>query len=221
LEQRVLRMFFFGNLTLSEIAEKLSISTPRSAYILRRSISKIKAGMDEHQRHETSLFLDALDAPEPAGDGPIYDKMTGVYAESYFMIRLAEECEECRQRGGTFALVLIDIQGVDDDCEPAMLSALGRIINGTMHGANIAAYLDQGRFGVLLYAPTPDGPTQVERLCEAIRQGLTVGMPDALVRLSGAGLVRCPQDGTTPDRLLRRAERALYAATAKARTVRR
>lgn len=212
MEQRVLRLFFYGNLTLSEIASRLSISTPRSAYILRSSINKIKAGMDEHQRQETSLLLDGLELPELPVDGPIFDKMTGVHSEAYFNTRLAEECRESLVSGDEFSLAILEIRGLVGPGESTQLATLGRALSRTIHGATLTAYLQEGRFGVLVFMPTETAVEHLTQVGDAVRNEIATHLEDTLVRLAGMGMAHFPRDGQTPDRLYRRAERALAAA---------
>jgi RNA polymerase sigma-B factor len=111
LEQDVVRLFFYEDLNLSEIARKLNISVNYSSYLLRRSITKIRAILDEQQSLETAVLADPPET-EPASltaDLPTYDRFTGLYTGVYLRARLAEEIARSRRYPTNFALMVIDI----------------------------------------------------------------------------------------------------------------
>ena len=210
LEQQVLRLFFYGNMTLSEIATRLSISTPRSAYLLRSSINKIKAGIAEQQRTEAHVLLGGEAVPGQETEIPTYDKLTGIHSASYFLQRLKEECLRARRHGGSCAVVLLSLLGYTDDGHDAALGvSVGQLIAHAIHGADIPAYLGDGRFGVLLLEAADDAEDLADRLQDEVYLWLDTQNIDLLV-VSGAAVF--PADGITPDRLLKRTEQLLAAA---------
>lgn len=216
LEQQVLRLFFYGDLTLSEIASRLSISTPRSAYLLRSSINKIKARIEEQQRTtDADEPHDGKALPDQETEIPIYDKLTDIHSASFFLQRLKEDCLRARRRGGGCAVVLLSILNYADDEQDAALSAaVGQLIAQSIGSADIPAYLGDGRFGVLLLDAAVDAEELAERLQDEVYLRLDAQDLDLLV-VSGAAVF--PEDGITPERLLKRAEQLLAAAARAAK----
>jgi len=219
LEQQVLRLFFYGNMTLSEIANRLSISTPRSAYLLRSSINKIKAGMVEQERTEKEVLLDASATLEQGMDIPTYDKLTGIHSASYFLQRLEQECQQARRHGGSCAVLLLSIIGyADRESDTSLGVAVGQLVAQSVDGGDIPAYLGDGRFGILLLEAGNEAKEMAERLRDAVFLWLDTQSIDLSVAVGAAVF---PGDGVTSDRLLKRAEQLLAASEKAAKRQRR
>jgi RNA polymerase sigma-B factor len=216
LEQQVLRLFFYGDMTLSEIANRLSISTPRSAYLLRSSLNKIKTGMLSQQRDEQALLLDSIDETlERNLSIPTYDKKTGIHSFSYFLKRLDQECRGAGQRGASFGMLLLDIIGYTDRQDDAALSvSIGRLIVRSIHTSDVPAYLGDGRFGILLFEVGEETRTIADRIQDEVFLWLDARQAEWSV---AAGAAIFPQQGMTPEKLLKRAEQTLTAAINKAK----
>jgi len=208
LEQQVLRLFFYGNLTLSEIANRLSISTPRSAYLLRSSINKIKAGMEKQQHDETVMLRG--ESPEPDPGVPMFDKTTGIHSCSYFLQRLEEECQRGQRQGGSFALLLLAITGgVGSERDSILDASIGRLIAQSIHNSDVPAYIGDGRYGVLLLEVGDEARVVANRLQDEVFLWLDA-QSTGLSVATGAAIF--PQGGVTAERLLKRAEHLLASA---------
>lgn len=206
LERRVLRLFFFGNLTLAEIASKLSITTPRSAYLLRSSINKLKDDLEEQRLQEAQLLHDAT-APPATTSIPIYDKQTGLYSGDYFRARLAEETSRPRGTVGRFVLLLVQFvlpaQGREQ-----LLPHIGRLVYHTLSTTYLTAHLGDGRFGLLLLNNVLPISKITEQLVVQLTTALAASDEASAVAFS-LGSAEYPDDGAIPDKLFKRAERAL------------
>ncbi|MHB0938977.1 MAG: sigma-70 family RNA polymerase sigma factor [Armatimonadota bacterium] len=212
LEQQVLRLFFYGNMTLSEIASRLSISTPRSAYLLRSSINKIKAGMMEQQRTEKEVLLKGRETMLEQ-EIPTYDKLTGIHSASFFLQRLEQECLHGRRYGGSCAVLLLSIIGyARRECDASLGAAVGQLIAQTIEGSDVPAYLGDGRFGILLLKDGKDAKDTTERIRDEVFLQLETQDVDLSI---ASGIAVFPADGVTSERLLKRAEQ-LLAASCKA-----
>jgi len=207
LEQRVLRLFFYGSMTLSEISRSLCISAPRSAYLLRQSIKKIKSGLEAQRREEARLF--AADPPPATAHAtiPRFDKHTGVYSDAYLRIRLAEELACAEQEPVPCALVMLRLDGVEDgsDGHP-MLAAVGHQLRHCLHATDITAYLGAHSFGILLL----NAGTAARSVGARLGEQVSLLPPTGSRRLSARiGAAVFPDDGTTPAQLFRRAASVL------------
>ena len=215
LEQKVVRLFFFGDLNQTEIARKLGISVNYSSYLLRRAISKIKATLDEQRTQEAAALLDQEPpAPIPA-DIPTFDPLTGVYSGEYLRMRVAEEIARGRRYPTNFALMLVSTQGLagipEERLQP-LLAAIGQMLRVSTRIVDLTAHLGSGKFGLLLPHTGRESRVLGDRLCcqIATRELLPPGQGTPLA--FNIGYAVFPMEGTTVELLFDRAEHALALA---------
>jgi diguanylate cyclase (GGDEF)-like protein len=151
----------------------------------------------------------------------ITDKLTGLRNRRLFDQHLNDETARSRRDGRPLALLLADIdhfKRVNDTYGHAagdqVLQSVSRSVAAASRQADLAARFGGEEFAVLL----PDTDAEGARLvAERIRSSVAGGPVrladggDIAVTLS-IGIAIGPQDGETPDRMLERADQALYSA---------
>lgn len=207
LEQKVVRLFYFGELTQTEIARRLGISVNYASYLLRRGITKIRAYLD-NQREEEAIALTNTVVPLPPAEIPTYDALTGVYSGAYLRARLAEEIARSQRYPTNFALMLTDVHGLQEGDTEAntRLTAIGHLLRTGTRTIDLIAYLGDGRFALLLPHTGREARVLGERLCHQPASQLTLQV----------GFAVFPMDGTSVEGLFRAAEHTLAAANLKA-----
>ena len=130
------------------------------------------------------------------------DPLTGLYSRRYLHESLARECARARRYERRLALVLARL---DAGLSAELLATAGERLRAAVRGADIACYLDHGRFAVVLpEAALADAERLYRRLQFAV--GAKLGT-NGRVRLP-AGIVELrPEDEAVS--LLARAEAAL------------
>jgi RNA polymerase sigma-B factor len=106
LEQRVITLFFFEELSQSDIARALNISCNYVGYLLKNGLLKLRRLIEADELRDAQLRV--IYAPRRiAGDRSVIDPITGLYNAGYFAGRLAEEiARACRYRRDLSLLVL-------------------------------------------------------------------------------------------------------------------
>jgi len=216
LEQKVVRLFFFGDLNQTEIARKLGISVNYSSYLLRRAIAKIKATMEEQRSQETAALVE----PEPPQvtappDILTFDPVTGIYSGAYLRLRVAEEIARGRRYPTNFALMLVHplgLAGVLDEHRLPLLSTIGQLLRSSTRIVDLPAHLGNGRFGLLLPHTGREARVLGERLCRQIATRELVPPNQTTPLAFNIGYAVFPMEGTTVEMLYDRSERALARA---------
>jgi RNA polymerase sigma-B factor len=213
LEQSVIQHYFFEDLNQSEIARRLGISVNYSSYLLRRAIAKIKTILEEQQHEESAALVSTheLDVAPPI-DVPTYDHFTGLYTEAYLRARVAEEIARGRRYPTNFALMLVEIVYRPNalDTLPS-IPAIGQLVKQTTRLIDLSAYLQHGRFALLLPHTAREARVLGERL---IRQITGLPSTHATAPAVHFSYAVYPMDGTSVEGLFRSAEKALTIAMA-------
>lgn len=108
LEREVLVMFHFDAMNQTEIAAKLDISCNYVSHILRQSLNKLRRILNEEEQRERVLRREVPD------DKSVIDPELGIYDESYFRSRLAEEIHRAVSNEGVCSVVTVEISGLKD-----------------------------------------------------------------------------------------------------------
>ncbi|HEY3417046.1 MAG TPA: sigma-70 family RNA polymerase sigma factor, partial [Armatimonadota bacterium] len=212
LEQKVVRLFYFGELNQSEIARKLGISVNYASYLLRRSLAKIKSILEEQSQKEAVLIEQEsnpfLLLPS---DVPPYDPLTGLYSGGYLRARVTEEIARSRRYPTNFALLLLSFQGLEplEDDKLPVLGAISQSLRNGIRTIDLAAYLGDGRFALLLPHTGREAHVLGERLSARLAQQ---GTPFGFALVSNAGFAVFPLDGAIMPVLFDRAGQALAMA---------
>jgi RNA polymerase sigma-B factor len=120
LERKVITLFFFQDLSQSEIARSMDISCNYVGYLLKNGLKKLRTQIEADELRDAQLRVTY--APRRMSRDPsVIDAATGLYSAAYFHGRLNEEiARACRYRR-SLALVLFRVEA--DKREPAMNEA--------------------------------------------------------------------------------------------------
>ncbi|MHB9025614.1 MAG: sigma-70 family RNA polymerase sigma factor [Armatimonadota bacterium] len=212
LEQKVVRLFYFGELNQSEIARKLGISVNYASYLLRRSLMKIKAVLDDQNQKEAILVEQERNPFSLLPiDIPPFDPLTSLYSGGYLRARVTEEIARSRRYPTNFALMLLSLHGLEplEDDRLPMLTTFSQSLRNGIRTIDLASYLGDGRFALLLPHTGREAHILGERLCDRLAQQ---GLPNGLTLTVNAGFAVFPLDGATMPVLFDRAGQALAMA---------
>ncbi len=150
----------------------------------------------------------------------IRDNLTGLFNRGYFLARLREEIEHCRNERRALALILIDVdhfKAVNDSfghaAGDAVLERLGQVLADTLRPHDLIARYGGEEFVALLNgADLGEANGAAERI-RATLESMTFQWAEgrgAVTASLGVTFLRDTED--TADALLARADRAMYAA---------
>ena len=167
----------------------------------------------------TGAALDAL----ADGDEAVQDPLTGLLRTTQMRRRLDQLIESARRYGQPFSLVLLDIEGPGareergEGGHEAALAIVAASLKESIRVVDEAFRLDDDELCVLAPSQTTEqGVKMAHRLSRMLA---------ALERAGGlritisAGVVSCPENGDDPERLLRRADTAMWRARATGQPV--
>ena len=156
---------------------------------------------------------------ESRSGGAAHDPVTGlpgpVQLDEWLRVLLAEQ----RRYGHPFALALVDVDGLARINEAhgrptgdRMLTAVAGVLRRQLRDVDAAFRLEEDEFAIL--APHCDAAGLVP-LANRIAELITSSQADEGPRIAiAAGVISCPTDGTSAERLLESAAEATYAAKA-------
>jgi diguanylate cyclase (GGDEF)-like protein/PAS domain S-box-containing protein len=149
-----------------------------------------------------------------------YDSLTHLPNRALFHDRLAHNLKQAERTGHPLALLFIDLDGfkeVNDRSGHAagdqLLQECGRRIVARVRGSDTVARIGGDEFTVIL--TEVNDIRHIEILAQSILDELAkpFGIGAANHFISGSmGITLFPQDGRTPDELLRNADQAMYVA---------
>ena len=149
-----------------------------------------------------------------------HDPLTGLANRRRFQAALATTLAAAHDRRDRFALVYLDLDGfkaandaLGHEGGDRVLREVAQRLRASLQQADLVARVGGDEFVVLLPAcPTPASVRAVvDRLHAALRPPVELE-GHALTLRASAGVAIYPEDGGTPDALLRHADRAMYAA---------
>lgn len=165
--------------------------------------------------------LEQPQAPQPDHALPPRDELTGLHTRGYFQERVDEEFQRAQRYGRGFAVLLLDVDGlqiVNDSCGQSrgdeILRSIGGALRTRVRAGDVAARLDGDGFGVLL---AEAGETEAIRTAERVGAGAAEGAGEALcsggmVPLSlSYGLATYAVEVRSSRALLQVAEQSLHA----------
>ncbi|MFN8518601.1 MAG: GGDEF domain-containing protein [Chloroflexota bacterium] len=149
-----------------------------------------------------------------------FDPLTGLYNRTHFFTELEREIRLAQRAGRTFALLMIDVDGlkpVNDQFGhhygDRLLTGVTGVIRNTVRATDTPARYGGDEFLVLLPETDAAGAYVVAEKLRHDIAGFTIQVSDRTVRTSvSLGLVTYPEDGTTADDLMTAADAALYEA---------
>jgi two-component system CheB/CheR fusion protein len=147
------------------------------------------------------------------------DAGTGLLNRDHFQQTLARHMARCETQGTSVALIWVDIdqfKDVNDRYGHAagdeVLRCSAERMESTVRSNDIVGRLGGDEFGVILahFESASELEVVLERMLMALRQPISVG--EAEVVISGSlGVAVYPEDGLTPEDLMRSADAAMYA----------
>ena len=156
----------------------------------------------------------------------MHDPLTGLPNRLLLMDRIRGAIERARRRHQPFALLFVDIDGfkpVNDthghQAGDVLLRSIGERLRAGVRALDTVARIGGDEFALILEEPADaeDALHSAERLCDALKQPFDLQPEGAdkpvTVSVGGSlGVAMFPDDGDTPDTLLRRADEAMYNA---------
>ena len=151
--------------------------------------------------------------------GSLHDPLTGLPNRLMLSRQIEQEVARARRGPGACAVLLLDLDGFKEVNDTlghghgdALLRTLGARLPGLVRAEDTVARLGGDEFGVLLTGPV-DAADAVG-VTERLRTGLAAPIPVGGLRIAAAASVgiALSEAGDDPERLLRRADVAMYRA---------
>jgi diguanylate cyclase (GGDEF)-like protein len=151
-----------------------------------------------------------------------HDPLTGLPNRRFFSEKLAHALTVAKEGNRKTAIFMIDLNGFKpfNDIyghpagDQALIEFAGRVSGIIGKGVTLAR-VGGDEFAIIMPdVATPDDPTWLARRVLATLTEPMVIFGAAVWLRIGIGIALAPEDGTTPDELVRRADRALYRAKA-------
>lgn len=149
-----------------------------------------------------------------------YDHLTGLPNRSLFRERIEHETRHAARTGLPMALLFLDLDGFKDvndrlghEAGDQLLQEVAHRISACVRDTDTVARLGGDEFTVVLTEVTQ--PDKVDALCAKMLSELDKPfmLEAGEARISASiGIAMYPDDGATPDELLRQADAAMYAA---------
>lgn len=154
----------------------------------------------------------------------IRDELTGLHNRRYFNERLVDEIDRAKRYGGRFSLLFADIdhfKTVNDShghrVGDAVLRWLGHLLQGRLRHSDVLSRYGGEEFAALLLDTDKEKAAAIaENLRAAVAEAVSPGEPPVRVTVS-FGVATFNEDGHSLERLLEKADKALYCAKAQGR----
>jgi RNA polymerase sigma-B factor len=167
LEQRVVKLFFFGDMNQTEIAKKLGISTNYTSYLLHRSIDKLKNDLTE--KPESTIPTEA--AVKIAAIN-VYDRITGLYSENYIRLRIKEEIERHERQPRVFSLVMISAENLPENLinRNNTLKSITTYLTRSVRTYDLLTSIGDGKFLLLMPQPRREAAIFSDRIAKGVTE---------------------------------------------------
>ncbi len=211
-EQKIVRLYYFGGYTQIEIAGRINVTVNYVSYILRRSVGKIRAYLDDEQLREAASMMDiSVNEVHIESSGMIYEPFTHLYAGGYMRARIAEEVLRSQRYLMNFALLIVKVEFlVMKNSHQEIYNVISNLLKSSVRGVDIVGHLGEGKFCLLLPHTGLEAKVLSNRICDNIKNSFSNS--DAGV-VAFAGYSVYPLDGVNETVLFERTESALKAAT--------
>ncbi len=170
------------------------------------------------ERHRMVLEIDRQRQRNDFNAG--HDMLTGLVNRQLFADRAQEALAQAERRGERLALCFLDLDGfkpVNDALGhavgDALLKEVARVLTDSVRESDTVARVGGDEFVVLLFPVVGQGEAEAaaQRFVDRINAITSVGGQPVKVGVSG-GLSIYPEDGLSLDKLLVRADAAMFAA---------
>jgi RNA polymerase sigma-B factor len=200
IEQKVITLFFYQDMTQTEIARSLSISCNYVGHLLRSALTKMRKAMQTDEIREIQLRrLSAYgDGLEP--EGPVVDRVTGLYTADHFRLRLLEEVNRATYFRRSLGLCVLRFPGIEKlsarDAE-AVMELLGDAIRHDIRRADIAGRTAEWEIAIMFPYTGSSAEIAAERLADLARQALEKKPAGRGVRITCATAVSLCDEPST------------------------
>ncbi len=174
---------------------------------------------------QAETHLHRADSGKPLSFYSFHDPLTHLYNRAYFDHQLEKEVLRCRRNGGSFSLLLLDIDGFTEFNErlpnttgDIALQEFAGILNGSVREVDTVARLGGDEFGIILLEGIPEGAqTLAQRIIQRFQRHLLPGDKESRTeRLSASiGVASFPSDSFDKSDLLSKSDHALRMAKSK------
>ena len=154
-----------------------------------------------------------------------HDPLTHLYNRKYFDHQLEKEILRCRRSGGSFSLLMLDIDGftafnkrLENTTGDIALQEFAGILSGSVREVDTVARLGGDEFGVILLEGMSEGAQALsQRIIQRFKRHLLPGEKDSRTeRLSvSIGVASFPSDSFDKADLLSKTARALQIAKSR------
>jgi diguanylate cyclase (GGDEF)-like protein/PAS domain S-box-containing protein len=150
----------------------------------------------------------------------LHDALTGLPNRVLLHDRIEQSIASMRRYGTPFALLFLDLDGFKEINDTfghytgdLLLTKVGARLRAQLHANDTMARLGGDEFAIVLdgLAEAPAAARIGTKLLHALQQPFEIEEHKLVVGAS-IGIVQCPEHGTDPTTLMRRADVAMYAA---------
>lgn len=179
--------------------------------LLQRMAHLAAIALERHRRMERIRFL------------AMHDPLTGLPNRSLLNEHLGRNLRRSNREGHQFALMFVDLDGfkqINDqhghDAGDDLLSVLASRMSEQLRGTDTCARIGGDEFVVMLETvQSPEGASMVaDKMLQCLSAPVQRGQLSLRVSAS-IGIALYPQDGTSADALMTRADDAMYQAKAR------
>lgn len=158
IEQRVVRDFFFLDLSQTEIAKALGVSCNYVSHLLKSAVKKMGKSMAYTELQERQLRQKQTSTGGHGdAESSIVDRVTNLYTAEYYMKRMDEEIVRSRRYGQDLSTVWIRCTNFAEcearfgsDWADGALYAIGAALRAGVRRCDIICHLGEGTFSLIL-----------------------------------------------------------------------
>jgi len=210
---------WFAPRTAKALWAKIQNHRAELAATLRREVSLTVAAFDFLSRQNgrlKSLTQSETPSSQIVLDIALRDPLTELFSFSAFKAYLEIEIKRLRRRGGSFAVLMLDLDGFKAINDRAghlegdrILRAVAAVMASTVREEDICARWGGDEFALLLGRSTR---RQAREAAERLRHAIEVASLEGSELTVSIGVAVCPRDGKSAPTLMRQADLAMYAA---------
>jgi diguanylate cyclase (GGDEF)-like protein len=166
----------------------------------------------------TTLSADITEAREHIETLAQNDSLTGLFNARMFNEMWAKEHSACEKNRGAYALLLIDMDRLQDinddfgfDSGNSAIQMVAGCLQRSIRGSDIAARLNSDEFALLLPGASPEVADAVVKRVRHNVYKTTLDLRSRMIRCSvSIGVANYPKDGVVMQELLSIADRSMY-----------